>query len=55
MAIYFDFERTTATDNCFDPEQKGMFVVSYVMIAAFHPDFKLKRIIVLRSFAHSIK
>ena len=22
MAIYFDFETTAPTDNCFDPEQK---------------------------------
>ena len=30
--IYFDFETTAPTGNCFDPEQKKMFVVSYVMI-----------------------
>ena len=32
FVIYFDFETTAPTDNCFDPEQKKMFVVSYVMI-----------------------
>ena len=32
FVIYFDFETTAPTDNCFDPEQKTMFVVSYVMI-----------------------
>ena len=31
MAIYFDYE-TAATDNYFDPEQKKMFVVSYVLL-----------------------
>ena len=38
--IYFDFETTAPTDNCFELEQKTMFVVSYVMIVAFHPDLK---------------
>ena len=33
--IYFDFERTAPRDNCFDSEQKKMFVVSYVMIVTF--------------------
>ena len=37
MTLYFDFETTAATDNCFDPEQKKMFVMSYVLIVAFHP------------------
>ena len=32
-----------------------MFVVSYVMIVAFHPELKLDRIIIQRSFAHSIE
>ena len=32
-----------------------MFVVSYVMIVAFHPKLDLDRIIIQRSFAHSIE
>ena len=32
FVIYFGFETTAPTDNCFDPEQKTMFVVSYVML-----------------------
>ena len=32
-----------------------MFVVSYVMIAAFHPELKLDRIIIYRSFAHTVE
>ena len=31
-----------------------MFVVSYVMIVAFHPALQLDRIIVYRSFAHTL-
>ena len=53
FVVYFDFETTAPTDNCLDPEQKKMFIVSYVMIAAFHPELKLDRIIIYRSFAHS--
>ena len=26
--LYFDFETTVPTDNCFDREQKNMFAVS---------------------------
>ena len=37
MTLYFDFETTAATDNCFDPEQKKMFVMSSALIVAFHP------------------
>ena len=38
FVIYFDFEATAPTDNCLDPEQKKMFVVSYVMVVAFNPE-----------------
>ena len=31
-----------------------MFVVSYVILVAFHPHLKLNRIIVNRSFAHNL-
>ena len=55
FVIYFDFETAAPTDNCFDPEQKTMFVVSYVMIVAFHPDLKIDRIIIQRSYAHTIE
>ena len=55
FCIYFDFETTAPTDNCLDPEQKKMFVVSYVMIVvAFHPALQLDRVIVYRSFAHTL-
>ena len=55
FVIYFDFETTAPTDNCLDPEQKKMFVISYVMIVAFNPELNLDRIIIQRSFAHSIE
>ena len=52
FTIYFDFETTAPTENAFDPEQRKMFVASYVIIVAFHPHLELNRIIVNRSFAH---
>ena len=55
FTIYFDFETTTTTDKCLDPEQKKIFVVSYVMIVAFHPALKLDRTIIYRSFANSLE
>ena len=41
MAIYFDFETTAPTDNCFYPEQNKMLVMPYFFIVAFHPHLKL--------------
>ena len=55
FVVYFDFETTAPIDNCFDPEQKTMFVVSYVMIVAFHPGLKLDRIIIQRSYVHAME
>ena len=49
---YFNFEKTAPTDNCFDPEQKKMFVVPCVMIIAFHLELKLNRIVIQRSYPH---
>ena len=46
FVLYFDFKTTAPTDNSFDPEQNEMFVVSYVLIVAFHPALKLNRIII---------
>ena len=54
FCVYFDFETTALTDNCLDPEQKKMFVVSYVMIVAFHPALQLDSVIIYRSFAHTL-
>ena len=52
FTVYFDFKTTAPTDNCLDPEQRKMFVVSYVMIVAFHTALNLDRVIICRSFAH---
>ena len=55
FVLYFDFETTAPTDNIFDPEQKKMFVVSYVLIVAFHQALNLNRIIIQRSYSHSLE
>ena len=52
---YIDFEITAPTDNCFDPEQKSMFVVSYIIIVAFHAKLKIDRVIIQHSFGHSLE
>ena len=53
FTFYFDFETTSPTDSeWLNPEQKKMFVMSYVIIVAFHPHFNFDRIIVQRSFCH---
>ena len=54
FCVYFDFEKIAPADNCLDPEQKKMFVVSYMMIVAFYPTLKLERVIIYRSFAHTL-
>ena len=55
MAIYFNYETAAPTDNYFDPQQKKIFVVSYVLIVAFHPHLNIRTIVVQRSYSHSLK
>ena len=55
MTVHIDFETTASTDDCLDPESKKMNSVSYVIIFAFRPDLDLKRIIIERSFGHSLE
>ena len=55
FVFYFDFKTTAPTDNCFDPEQKEMFVVSFALIVAFHPELNLNRIIIQRTYAQSLQ
>ena len=45
--LYFDFETTRGNDIMNDPK---MFVISYSQIYAFHPDLKLNKIVIFRSF-----
>ena len=55
LTTYIDFETTAPTDCCLDPESNKMNVVSYVIILAFHPNLQLPRIIIERSFGHSLE
>ena len=55
LTTYIDFETTAPTDCCLDLESNKMNVVSYVIILAFHPKLQLPRIIIERSFGHSLE
>ena len=55
LTTYIDFETTAPTDCCLDPESNKMNVISYVIILAFHPKLQLPRIIIERSFGHSLE
>ena len=55
VVAYIDFETTAPTNSYFDFEQKKMFVVSYVIILAFHPKVKMDRVIIQRSFGRSLE
>ena len=55
LTAYIDFETTAPTDDMLDPESNKMNAVSYAIIFAFHPKLKMKRIIIERSFGHSIQ
>ena len=55
LTAYIDFETTAPTLDCLDPETKKMNAVSYVIIFAFHPHLNLKRVIIERSFGHSLE
>ena len=47
FSIYYDFETTTSGVVFFDSQ---MFVVSYCMVVAFHPDLKIPRLVIFRSY-----
>ena len=36
LAIHFDFETTAPTDNCLDPEQKKMFLMTWLSLSIQH-------------------
>ena len=56
FTIYFDFETTSPTDaDWLNPEDKKMFVVSYIIVVAFHPYFNYEKILVQRSVSHPKK
>ena len=55
MSMYFDFEKTAPTGNYFDPEQKKIFVMSYVLIVAFHSHRNLRKFTVQRSDGHLLE
>ena len=55
LTAYIDFETTAPTDCCLDPESNKMSVVSYVIILAFQPQLQLQRVIIERSFGHSLE
>ena len=47
FSIYYDFETTTDSVVFFDAK---MFVVSYSMVVAFHPDLNIRRLVIFRSY-----
>ena len=55
MTAYIDFETTAPTDNMFDPEACRMNAISFAIIFAFHPNLDIKRVIIERSFGHSLE
>ena len=50
-AIYYDFETTTGSGIFRDAK---MYIVSYCIVVAFHPDLKILHIIIYRSFDQSL-
>ena len=55
FVAYCNSETTTTSGAALDWKNTEMFAISYVIIFAFHPDVNLDRIIIERSFAHSLK
>ena len=50
FSIYFDFETTTGSVVSFDAK---MYVVSYCMVVAFHPELNIRRRCIYRSYDQS--
>lgn len=55
LVVYIDFETTAPTDTSLDPENRNLCSVSYVIIFAFHPDVRMKCVIIERSFGRSLQ
>ena len=51
FTMYFDFETTTGMVVFFDAK---MYVVSYCIVVAFHPDLNLPRLFIYRSYDQTI-
>ena len=51
FSIYYDFETTTSGVVFFDSQ---MFVVSYCMVVAFHPDLKIPRLVIFQSYDQNL-
>ena len=54
MTVYANFETIATSDDYQDPENRKMFAVSHAIVFAWHPDLKLERVIIERSFGHSL-
>ena len=50
FSVYYDFETTTGSVAFFDAK---VYVISYCIVIAFHPDLKLARLIIYRSYEQS--
>ena len=56
LVAYIDFEITTPTDTCLDPENRNLYAVSFVIVFAFHLDLpQIDRVIIECSFGHSLQ
>ena len=50
FSVYYDFETTTGSVVFFDAK---MYVISYCIVIAFHPDLKFPRLIIYRNYEQS--
>ena len=55
LIVYIDFETTVPTDTSLDPENRNLCAVSDVIIFAFHPDVRIKCVIIERSLGRSLQ
>ena len=56
LVVYIDFEKTAPTDQQWlEAKNRKMFAVSCVIIFAFYPDLHIDRVIIERSFGHSLE
>ena len=56
LVAYINFEATAPTDQqWFDPENRKMSTLFYSIIFALHPDLHIDRVIIERSFGHSLE
>ena len=55
LSVYINLETNSPAELGLAPKDRSMFAICYVIVFAFHPYPELDRVIIKRSFGHSLE